>query len=53
MPLFNGHNPLKILKRELFPQPLGPVTTVLTPLLTSKLIDLTKESPFGVIKGTF
>ena len=47
-----GQSPLKILKRELFPQPLGPVTTVLTPFLTSNEIDLTKTSPLGDTIGT-
>lgn len=47
-----GQSPLKILKRELFPQPLGPVTTVLRPFLTSNEIDLTKTSPLGDTIGT-
>ena len=52
IPPERGQSPLKILKRELFPHPLGPVTTVLTPFLTSKLIYLTKTSPVGVMRGT-
>jgi hypothetical protein len=48
-----GQSPLRILKRELFPHPLGPVTTVLTPFFTSKEISSAKTSPVGVIKGTF
>lgn len=52
-PPVSGHNPLKILKSELLPQPLGPVMTVFIPLLTSKLIYLTKTSPFGETRGTF
>ena len=52
VPPVSGHNPLRILKSELFPHPLGPVTTVLTPFLTSKDIDLIKTSPVGVTTGT-
>jgi hypothetical protein len=52
MPPANGHNPLNILNNELFPQPFGPVTTVLTPLGTSKDTYFTKTSPLGDATGT-
>jgi hypothetical protein len=52
IPPVKGHSPLNILKSELFPHPFGPVTTVFTPLLTSKDTYFINTSPFGEAIGT-
>ena len=39
-------------KRDDFPHPLGPHTRTFLPDTTSKVISLTRTSPFGVTRGT-
>lgn len=47
-----GHKPLRILNKEDFPHPLGPVTMTFSPWWIYKLISRTSFSPLGVTIGT-
>lgn len=48
-----GHNSPRILNKELFPHPFGPVIIKFIPGQISKFIDLINVSPFGERIGTF
>jgi hypothetical protein len=48
-----GHNSPRILKRELLPQPFGPVIIKFMPGLMVKLIAGIRVSPLGERIGTF
>ena len=53
VPPYTGHSPDSILKRELLPQPFGPVMSKCIPGLMYKLKSGTMISPVGVTTFTF